>query len=233
MRKLDPVRKIRRYVHPPDRLIKEQPTRHTIDGIMAALRNRVLVFEIKNLSSWFLDLYKKHFGLANQYVTFNGSAEQLAFRRIIALCKFRDWPVKDFVEYNVLWYKQNSPYSPTPISIGGNSAELKYEAFLRENRNRKQEVIQQEETRKRIEQMKDNNEHPEQVEEAARQYADEKASTVTELDYSAPRWIPLTDEQRLERQKRKVWAEAKAEYMENWRRIAHERAIESRQLQRI
>jgi len=197
---------------------------------------QVQQFEVQNLASVFMDLYRQKYGL--KFVNLNRTADQTALRRIIVMCQHNGWPVNDFVEYNVLWYKQNLPYRPLPTNFCGQKAEDRYESFLRREgyitadapvpTRRREEVDSIDATRERVRLMRIRQQLPEQAEEAAVEYANGISAGSTEPAKPPTTWIRYTREQLVELRKQQVWAEAKEEYMRRWREeVIYGRTAES------
>lgn len=206
-----------------NRLKRKIPQRKSTLQLFHSIASQVLDKEVQELVFLFKELYKKHY---NQYfINLGRKGDQTSIRKIIALCRMKDWVVEDFVEYNVLWYKDNLPYRPLPQCLCGPKAEYRYECFLAKEGydvgQRKKEYMVLKSAQERREWMQKQGLLPDQIEEAACKYADDKAKFVNIPANDLPNWLSYSREQLIERQRQKVWAEAKGEYIENRRKAAN------------
>lgn len=213
------------------------------DELIALITKRVMDYEVQNVVSIFREVYLKHYGF---FINgFNKPAYITAIKKIIALCKYKRWDVRDFVECNIIWFLENSKYRPVPVNLCGPKAEMKYELFLRSHQydgdvdSRTEELNSIRQTQERVAKMAAENALPDQVnkmaEEYARQQADSASIDLLKVKQSIPPFLArkMTDEQLLERGKQQVFFEAKAEYMRGWNFAHGQGADQTGQLQQV
>jgi hypothetical protein len=220
---------------------RKPPERPEPDELLDIISKRVMEHEFQNAVAIFREFYQKyyHFTLIN----YKNKSAITGIRKIIALCKFKGWDLRDFIECNILWYLDNSRFKPVPVALCGQKAEMKYEMYLQECyegdvERRNEELEQIRGTSERVQGMEAAGMLPEQVKQMAEQYAKEKADTaiidVDRIKESIPAFIAdkMDVEALLERGRQKVFFEAKDEYMRNWN-FAHEQPDQTRQFQRV
>jgi hypothetical protein len=209
---------------------RKPPERPEPDELIGIISKRVLEHEFQNAVAIFRELYQKYYKFSlNGY---KNPSTITGIRKIIALCKYKGWDLRDFIECNVIWYLENSRFKPVPVALCGQKAEMKYEMYLQDNydgsvERRLEELEQRRGTSERVTRMEAAGMLPEQVKQMAEQYAKEKADAaiidVDKIKETMPAFIAdKMDVEALEqRGRQKVFFDAKDEYMRNWN-FAHE-----------
>ncbi len=202
---------------------RNPPQQPEPEELLKSIERRIQEFEIQNVKSIFQELYRQHY--RQTFIGFRQPPDITGIKRIIALCRYRGWSVRDFIEVNVQWYVDCSKYRPLPRSLCGPVSENRYIDFLCRSgygdnvEIRNDEVERLTNAANRIHELAAKNLLPGQIEEAAKQYAAQKAKeAVVTPEMLAQLNVPrfMGPRQREEHCRQQIFYQAKADYMRGW-----------------
>jgi len=227
------------------------------DMIKSIIRqiDNVTLFQAKDL---FRDLYRKTAGKI-WWGNLQRTDHVIGLRKIIATCWIRNWDISDYLEQTMCWFVQRTGYGPNPKLLSGEKAAAHYESFLRRSgyirdteqgpeldetsRVQELEIIQL--AQKRLQSAEAAQLLPSQLNAAAENYAavcaqkEQRRILHKPIPFSGPKWLALTDKQKLERYLQKVHDQAKHSFLKHHRMRMldgvpdQDEAPKGRQLQRI